>query len=42
MKEKICKGEWMKGNTKREGAQDESNQAQSPRSEEEWMPNEVK
>jgi hypothetical protein len=37
MKEKTYEGEQMKGNTKWEGAQDESSQAQSPRSEEEWM-----
>jgi hypothetical protein len=35
-------GEWVKENTKREGAQGESRQERSPRSEEEWMPKVVK
>ena len=40
MKGKTCEGEWMEGDTKCEGAQDESKQARSPRSEEKWMPKE--
>ena len=38
MKGKTCERKQMKENTKREGAQDESNQARGPRSEEKWMP----
>jgi hypothetical protein len=37
MKEKTCEGEQIKGNTKWEGAQDKLSQAQSLRSEKEWM-----
>jgi len=41
MKGKTYEEEQMNENTKREGAQDESGQARSPKSEEEWMPKEV-
>ena len=37
MKEKTSEGGQVKENTKCEGAQDKSEQAQSPRCEEEWI-----
>ena len=37
MKEKAYDWEWMKENMKRKRTQDESRQARSPRSEEEWI-----
>ena len=37
MKEKTSEGGQVKENTKHEGAQDESEQARSPRSEEKWI-----